>query len=570
MKNFKTLFTLTLLLYSFTLSAQGVGLAELNLMPNFLITILAGVLLSFGFQFLLTALSVALGVTSTSNLKEEWVENKYSIDDDDDDDNNKDDRSSNISMGVKITAALGVWNILTVAPSLFAGTFLALMLTPIDSLIVNIALALVIWAAFFMLLFYLESRMLGTLIGGLINAAVAGLKSTGSAIQSIVTPSPQNQIQNVANNTIEKFRQEMTSTFDTDSIVSTLNKYVKQLSNNVPEYSTLKNDLKEIAALSSSSNSSKSNSPAKWTAIQTTIQSVLNADENKFTQKGKDKAKQLNDLLAEMKAAYSGSDSTKEGVQNVLAASPVDEEKVNNYFTKIQNFFQKATPDNMEWDTMKKELNTILDDPSKAVSGLREKINELDRAAVIELLEKNTSLDKAQINSYAEQAESLLKQAKEKLNLNNTDLSFDKLLKRFENNVANFINSTDDSRLDYTLLKNDFSRAINNPAESLKIVKNRLNTFDRDTLTSIITNTRLIDRADINDVVQSVEDARNEVIEQVKNIESTARSSMKNMERKAVIKAEHVRKSAISAAWWLVATIVIAAAAAVAGALVAV
>lgn len=570
------------LLCSTTLSAQNTTqLTELNSLPNFLITILAGVLLSFGFQFLLTALSVAVGVTSTNNLKGKWVENRYGNDDDEnDDESNNYDYNSGISTGVKITSALGIWNILTVAPSLFAGTALALMLTPITDTMVNITLALVIWAAFFMLLFYLESRMLGTLIGGLINTAVAGLKSTKNSIQSLVMPSPQRQIQNIADSTIEKVRQEMSSTFDTDSIVNTLDGYFKEIQNKMPEYDTLRNDLKEIAAAASpnfqGASFSISNPPrpqkkvsvSKWAAIQGIIQTAISTNPNELTAQGREKVRQLNRLLADVKSFYNDTDFSTEGFQKAIGDSLVDKEKIDEYASNIQNFFQSASPEKMEPEKMKEELDKILDDSSKTVKGLREKINELDRDTIAKSLEKNNSLDKSQINTYTEQAEKILNQAKEKLSNIELDFPADDLVNRFKENLAKFMNNTDDIGLDYTTLKNNFSKAMNKSSESLNIVKRRLSTFDREAVTTAITNTGLVSTAYVDKVVQSVEDARNEVTKQVQSIEDTARKTIRNIERKAIIQAEHARKSAISAAWWLVATIVISGGAAVGAAFV--
>ena len=163
--------------------------------PGFFIVVLAGVLLACGFQFLLTALSVAGGVTAAPNIKEAYVKNKYKNegiddDDDDDDDNQYDYSNDNVPMGVKITSALGIWNVLTASVSLFFATWLAMQLVPLAPEGTYITLALTIWATFFMLMFYTEGRLVGTLVGGLINTAVSGLRAAGSGVASIFTPSP--------------------------------------------------------------------------------------------------------------------------------------------------------------------------------------------------------------------------------------------------------------------------------------------------------------------------------------------------------------------------------------------
>jgi len=567
MKSSKQLLILFLLFSTTGFSQNNLAVNELDVSPNYLITIIAGVLLAFGFQFLLTALSVALGVTAVGDLKKSYVENKYNIENDEDKDNAY-DYDSGVPAGVKVTSALGIWNILTVAPSLFVGTILALKLTPVVSLEINIVLALIIWATFFMALFYLESRLVGTLIGGLINTAVAGLKASGNALKSAVMPSPQNQIQNVADSTIEKIRKEFSAEFDSDGIVRTLEKYASKAVNKIPNYDELKNDLKEIVETSSSNGSQgNGNSAAKWTAIQTAIQSAIESDTSSTTAKGKQKARQLKELLSNMKNAFQKGDNFQDSIGRVIKESPLSTNNSNNeYIGKIKEVLQNATPETLEMRTLKGRFDKILNNPVQAVGNLKESLNSLDRDTVVEVLDKNTALDKSQINEYAQRVNDVIVQAKEKINVSDRNLSLDNLINNFEQKVAGFIDGTDDNRLNYNLLKSDFKRAMDNPSESLAIVKRRLSTYDRDTLTSLITNTGLVDRSQINNVVESVESARSDIMNRIGEVETTAKSSLLNLERKAVIQAEHTRKTATSAAWWLVITIILSGGAAVAGA----
>ena len=78
---------------------------------NFFMTVLAGVLLAFGFQVLLTSLSAALGITAVGNIEKKVHEHSSEAEDD--------AKESSTPLMVKITSAMGVWTIVTVSASLF-------------------------------------------------------------------------------------------------------------------------------------------------------------------------------------------------------------------------------------------------------------------------------------------------------------------------------------------------------------------------------------------------------------------------------------------------------------------
>ncbi|PHN06934.1 hypothetical protein [Flavilitoribacter nigricans] len=572
-------FFLTILLSVTTLAtttAQDLGSRlDVDLLPNYIITIIAGIVLALGFQFLLTSLSVSFGFTAIGDLKEKYVQSKYrsdynedsSSERDDDDDDNKYDIDPGTPVGVDLASGIGLWNVLTVAPSLFGATALALLLTPMDSLRINITLALVVWAAFIILVIYLEGRSASVLIGGLVNTALSGLKASGQAVKSLLTPSPQTQMENVAASTVEKIRQEFSLDFDAQPIVATLEKYLGAFNERVPSYESLKNDIREIAETSAGNN--PSSNPAKWTAIQTAIQTAIESDNTNPTRKGREKVQQLQSLLKDIQDAYQRGNTRGESIKNAVEASPIDHERINSYYDQLKNWIQRSTPDKLSREQIKRELEKIIDDPGRTVRGLRAKLDELDRDTVIGYLDSNTQLERDQLETYADRIEQGLQALKDSIGWEQLP-SADEMLNRLEQRIAHFINSTDDPRLNYAMLKNDFSTALNNPSESLSILKTRLSRYDRDTLVSILTNTGLVSRDDLDQVANTVEEARQQVLDQISQIEDKSKRALRNLEKKAVIQAENTRQTASTAAWWLTFTILAGAAAAIGGAFAAV
>src|SRR5690606_7843629 len=262
-----------------SLLAQGTpveGYTESIITPHFFLAILAGVLLALGFQFILTAVSVALGITAIGDLKESYVENKYKIKDDDDDDDD-----DGMDTGTMITTGFGLWSVITVGLSLFGATALAINLSLIANPVIAITLGLVIWATFFILLFYLESKLVNTLIGGLINTATAGLRASGEAVKGIFSTSKEKQIAHVAEDTIDKIRKYFSASFDPKMINETIDEFFKKLDKRVPDYEQVKNDIKGIVEESDQRHEKVqkkhggSGSPGKWMMINNVLNQAI-------------------------------------------------------------------------------------------------------------------------------------------------------------------------------------------------------------------------------------------------------------------------------------------------------
>jgi hypothetical protein len=106
---------------------------------QFFIALVAGVLMAFAFQFLLTNFTVAAGISSGENPA---------------------DTDSDDSWGHavrEVESKVGLWALLTVNIALFIACFLAVKLTLINSVMLGAITGVVIWSAYFLLLLWVQS-----------------------------------------------------------------------------------------------------------------------------------------------------------------------------------------------------------------------------------------------------------------------------------------------------------------------------------------------------------------------------------------------------------------------------
>jgi hypothetical protein len=229
MKRILTLVLMSLFTLSCFATPTQIEIDTATINSQFFVAIIAGILLALIFQVLLTALSVALGISMIGNLKQSYVDNKVKPSSDNDDYSFDQDYSSGTSTGVKVSSAFGIWSLITTALALFGACTLALNLSFFVSVASNITVALVIWALFFLILFYLETRIVNTVMGGLVTNATSGLKSSANAIKELFTSSPQKKIHTTINNTIDKIRKEFDINIDTSDLSNVLDKFLSNV-----------------------------------------------------------------------------------------------------------------------------------------------------------------------------------------------------------------------------------------------------------------------------------------------------------------------------------------------------
>ncbi len=185
------------------------------LSPQFFVALIAGVIMAFGFQFLLTNFSIAAKISN-------WDE---ALPDDDDDESE--------SLGTKIRKTEGLvggWILVTVNIALFLACFLAVKLTSIASVDGAAIIGVVIWAAYFLTLVWLGSSAVGSLIGSLIKTAFSGVQGVmGTAGAAMSGKMASDQMVNTVEASVAAVRRELSSAIDPDSIRETVQDYVGSL-----------------------------------------------------------------------------------------------------------------------------------------------------------------------------------------------------------------------------------------------------------------------------------------------------------------------------------------------------
>ncbi|GAA4824697.1 hypothetical protein GCM10011365_04840 [Marinicella pacifica] len=537
--------------------AQPVTVVEDNLLSaNYFTAIITGVILALAIQFVLTALSVAMGISAIGDVRSRYVDAKLDVSPDDS--QNRDinsDAGDSMSLGVKVTSGFGLWSVLTTCIALFVGTALAINLSVIQTPVTAAVMALVIWAVFFILLFYLETKVAGTVLGNLIATVTAGIKSGSQAVAGLFEPSEQKKLDQMIRHGIGTFKDELDSQFDWNEVSQKIDAFTAQLDRKVPDYDELRADLNDMVKTSRHRDNS-----AMWMVIQQVLTQAINKQNNLPEDEAKKKALQLRELIDEMRDSYAKGDNAVEGLKYVVANfSNQEKADVDKRLEEFKKRLSEATPERFSKAQLQQDLDDVLNDPNTLTTIIANKFEGVNRESIIEALDNNTRLDKDQLNGYADSIEAGIERIVSEFDKDNVN----RLSKRMERKVAAFLDRTGRDELAYAELKQDVMDMVDEPRHSVEVLKARLDQFDRDTIRALVTNNRFINDEHIDRVVQTIEDAKQTVADKLHKADESIRRTARNLQRKAVIKAEHARKLAAVAAWWLVASAVLSAGAAV-------
>ncbi|WP_028980879.1 hypothetical protein [Sporocytophaga myxococcoides] len=555
--------------------------SEMITNPNFLVTIVAGVLMALGFQFILTNLSVALGITSIGNIKqktERFLRNTYL-------DNKReryseeepDEKKESKNVASKFMSLAGGWTLVTGAISLFLACMLAVKLSLIESNAIGFTLGLVIWAVFSMTMIYLESRALGSIISGVWGAAINAIKSGISGAGSIFS-SHESQSERDSN-VVEKIKEEVYQLVEDPGMSAKFDNVIEKIR---PKFDThqFRRELAELL------------------------------NEIKIEQKGSvsPDIRELFIKVAEKEPAFSRTDvssldkifesalsgvglsgvSRQAGGLGSKASEYVKEEVLpkvkEEYIPKFKEEYLPKIKDEMEHYVM--DRNPIDTDPEIVraeideifshdvdVAKIKSQGKLFDKNDIATAVAEQKGVSRSEALNVADKLEdalnSILRSSKikeiVKPKLEETKEQVketlaskkDEYMNKLEGKFQNLFRRIDRPELDYNLLKKELIFMIQNPRLAPKVLKMKLNQMDTNTLVGLLTASGALNKSEINNVVRKFEDVKSDTVQRVDQAEDLIRRKTREASEFALEQAENTRKLAAEAGWWLFAMLVV-------------
>src|SRR5690606_10198670 len=140
----------------------------------------------------------------------------------------------NGSLAVKATSTFGFWAMVTTSIALFFATWLAVRLSFVNITEIGLVLGLVIWAAFFMIMTYLELKTVRSAVGGITSIAFSGMRNSFDMVKGVFTPSLDKQIEDASRKSVRAIYEEINKISHHDKLDKKLHDYLMDLKPQVP------------------------------------------------------------------------------------------------------------------------------------------------------------------------------------------------------------------------------------------------------------------------------------------------------------------------------------------------
>ncbi len=444
--------------------------------PQFLVALIAGVLMAFAFQLLLTNFSVAFGISALGGSS-----------------NNSDESESLGSTIRKIETAVGLWTLITVSIALFIACFLAVKLSLVSSAVLGAITAIVIWSTYFSLLVWVGSTTVGSLIGSVVSTATSGFQGLmGTAATAMGASAASSQVVSTAEAVTAAVRRELTSGIDPNSIRDTLQSSLSNLQLPKLDVEEIRSQFEKI--LSSSDLQSLAGNEGLNVDRQTLVDLVSSRTD--FSKQD------INRVVDQLESAW----------KNVVGQPKQDPQ------AQIQNFLQSATPEELTSSDLGEQLQKLVasnQSNGNKNGGIMSQAMQLGASALLGTVLKRTDLSDLDVEKISSQLQQLTGKATEQVSKVGTAVAEKAPALGFNTikaDVDNYLQNSYAWHLNRETIKSEFKDVIYDPEADPATVKRHLEQIDKEYFTQQLTARGDLLPAKIEEVAEQLESIRTEVL----------------------------------------------------------
>ncbi|PMB10694.1 hypothetical protein CI592_04380 [Fischerella thermalis CCMEE 5328] len=254
-------------------------------------------------------------------------------------------------------------------------------------------------------------------------------------------------------------------------------------------------------------------------------------------------------------------DSVQDTIRNIVRyprrLATRAQQRVETFQTYLEEYLRRSGKDELNPKGIKHDLYLLLHDPRVGMESLSDRLAQFDRSTIITLLKLREDLrddEAARIadtiisvrDSFVEQVRAIQRRIQD---------AIDSIFER----IRNYLNSLERPELNYDGIKRDIRTLFDDPQAGFEALRDRLSSFNRDTLVAVMSSREDISEEDANRIIDQVERARQTVLQRAERLQQEAQRRLEEVKHQAQKQAEETRKAAASAAWWLFATALVSA-----------
>ncbi len=237
--------------------------------------------------------------------------------------------------------------------------------------------------------------------------------------------------------------------------------------------------------------------------------------------------------------------------------------QVQDFQATLEDYLRNTNKAELNPEGIKRDLQLLLNDPRLGAESLGDRLSRFDRSTIVALLAQRPDMTEEEASRIVAQVESVREQFVEQVR--NIQRRIQSVIDGVFARVRDYLNALDRPELNYDGIKRDVRTLFDDPQAGFDALRDRLGSFNRDTLVAVLSSREDISEAQANRIIDQVEGSRNSVLQRAERLQQEAQRRMEALKQQAQRQAEETRKAAATAAWWLFGTAAVSAAAAAIG-----
>jgi hypothetical protein len=254
-------------------------------------------------------------------------------------------------------------------------------------------------------------------------------------------------------------------------------------------------------------------------------------------------------------------DSTQTSIRNFVRAprrlATRTQQRAETFKAYLEEYLRQTGKEELNPEGIKRDLQLLLHDPRVGVETFSDRLSHFDRSTIIALLKIREDISDEEAARIADNIVSVRDQFVEQVR--NIQRGIQDAIDGVFARIRNYLNSLDRPELNYDNIKRDVRTFFDDPQAGFDALRDRLSSFDRDTLVAIMSSREDISEEDANRIIDQIERARNTVLQRAERLQHEAQRRLEQVKHQAQRQAEETRKAAATAAWWLFATAIVSA-----------
>lgn len=227
-------------------------------------------------------------------------------------------------------------------------------------------------------------------------------------------------------------------------------------------------------------------------------------------------------------------------LQEAEARRAAEQSQLQAAQVRLENYLRNTHRDELNPESIKRDLQTLASDPQAGVSALRNRFSQFDRNTLVQLLNQRQDLSEEQINQVLDQVETnwdRLVHAPQNLATQARD-QYDNLTQQ----LADYLRRTDRAELNPEGIQRDLKLLMNDPKTGMWALRRRLSQIDRETLVKLLSQRQDLSEEQVNQVIDQIQSTLRQLVraprrlatrtqERVFNFESSLEDYLRNTNR---------------------------------------